>query len=269
MDVRYNAYTADKILAKIKGVQALAVSNVSAHPTDDLFDVLLNGEMDLQGLMPWSSNYTFLADIQGKDGTTLLGVYKPGQGERPLWDFPDNTLSLREFTSYLISQVLGWPKIPPTILRDGPHGLGSVQLFIDADFEAHYFTLRDAGDNVEAFRQMALFDFIVNNADRKGGHCLKGKDGQIWAIDHGLTFHIESKLRTVIWEFCEDTIPDPLLENLIQLQNLLHKPELCQILSDLITPREIQAFKKRVASLVSHRHFPPARSGRNVPFPPV
>jgi len=271
MDLKKNPFSSENILVKIKGAQALAPADTGSqnHTFDDTLETLLTGEMELQGLMPWSSNYTFLASIFGQDHPNLLGIYKPGQGERPLWDFPDQTLSHREFTAYLVSVVLGWPSIPPTVLRDGPHGLGSVQLFVEAEYEAHYFNMRGTPSFVEEFRRMALFDFIVNNADRKGGHCLKGKDGTIWAIDHGLTFHVQPKLRTVIWDFSDEVIPDPLLQELSRLQELLHNSQLCQILTNLISPREIEAFKKRVGLLVSAGQFPAARRGRNMPFPPI
>ena len=264
-----NRFDPDTIFSKIKDVHRLAATNRHELTPDAIFETLLKGDMKLQGLMPWSSNYTFLVHLSGKDQTSLQAVYKPGDGERPLWDFPDRTLSQREFAAYLVSQVLGWPSVPPTIMRDGPHGLGSLQLFIDAEYEAHYFNLRDMPAYIEDFRRMALFDYIVNNADRKSGHCLKGKNGIIWAIDHGLTFHAEPKLRTVIWEFCEDEIPSPLLQDLARLQDLMEAPELCQILGDLISSRELTAFKKRIERLVSTGYFPAARMGRNVPFPPI
>jgi uncharacterized repeat protein (TIGR03843 family) len=219
--------------------------------------------------MPWSSNYTFLVTLEGKAGRNVLGIYKPGDGERPLWDFPDRTLSHREFASYLVSQVLGWPSIPLTVMRDGPHGLGSMQLFIETEYEAHYFNMRDIPNFAEDFRRVALFDYIVNNADRKGGHCLKGADGRIWAIDHGLTFHVEPKLRTVIWEFCDEIIPEQLWKSLAHLRDTINETDLHQVLADLITPREIQAFERRINQLVSTHRFPKARTGRNVPYPPI
>jgi hypothetical protein len=259
----------DHVLAKIKTARQSALPKTPA--ADDEFDLetLLRGKMELQGLMPWSSNYTFLVALQGKNHNELLGIYKPGDGERPLWDFPSRTLSQREFASFLVSQVLGWPSIPLTVMRDGPHGLGSVQLFIEAEYEAHYFNLRDIPNLAEDFRRMALFDYIVNNADRKGGHCLKGKDGRIWAIDHGLTFHVEPKLRTVIWEFCDEPIPDLLFQSLNHLEKLMHGSEFCQALDDLISSKEIKAFRQRIAQLVSTRQFPKSRAGRNVPYPPI
>ena len=201
----------------------------------------------------------------------LLAVYKPCQGERTLWDFPEGTLCQREFATFLVSLVLGWPRVPPVVYRDdGPHGPGSVQLFIEADYEAHYFNLRHFVAFTEEFRRMALFDFIVNNADRKGGHCLKDKGGKIWAIDHGLTFHKDPKLRTVIWEFSDEAIPPPLLKVLERLQAMLDKScELYQVLGQIITPAEIRAFKKRINLLLKSAAFPEWYPGHNVPYPPV
>jgi uncharacterized repeat protein (TIGR03843 family) len=179
-------------------------------------------------------------------------------------------LCYREYASYLVSQALGWPKIPATVLRHGPHGVGSLQLFIDAEYEAHYFNLRHLTNLAEDFRQIALFDYITNNADRKGGHCLKDKTGQVWAIDHGLTFHSDFKLRTVIWEFCEEDIPARLTQDLERLRNALgESAEFCQILSQLISSREIQAFRRRIERLLTAGHLPMLNSGRNVPFPPI
>jgi uncharacterized repeat protein (TIGR03843 family) len=271
-----NPFHPDKILLKMKTVERLVQPGNSKHaPVTDsdhdlVLETLLKGKMELQGLMPWSSNYTFLVTlIPGNGAASLLGIYKPGDGERPLWDFPEQTLALREFASYLVSQALGWPNVPPTVLRNGPHGWGSVQLFIEAEYEAHYFNMRDTPTFTEDFRRIALFDYIINNADRKGGHCLKGKHGKIWAIDHGLTFHVQPKLRTVIWEFCEEAIPDPLLNDLARLQDLMRESELCQILSELINPSEIKALQKRIGLLVSTGNFPELRLGRNIPFPPI
>jgi uncharacterized repeat protein (TIGR03843 family) len=263
------------ILTKIKTVRQLKGADpdlgTSILDTEPILATLLEGEIELQGLMPWSSNYTFLVSLDSApDHSPLLGVYKPCQGERPLWDFPDGTLCRREFTSYLVSQALGWPSIPPTVLRDGPHGLGSVQLFIDAEYETHYFNLRQNSTLTDDFRKVALFDYIVNNADRKGGHCLKAKDGQLWVIDHGLTFHTDFKLRTVIWEFCEEKIPTPLVKDLERLQlQMAEASELCQILAQFISAREVQAFKRRIERLLSAGRLPELHPGRNIPFPPV
>ena len=273
MAIGSNRLEPEALLSRINQVRRLGAPCTSGSTLDGegvkVLETLLKGKIDPQGLMPWSSNYTFLVKLSLKKEATVLGIYKPGEGERPLWDFPDRTLSLREFASYLVSQVLGWPGIPATVLRDGPYGVGTVQLFVEAEYEAHYFNMRDVPDFAEDFRQMALFDYIVNNADRKGGHCLKGKDGKIWAIDHGLTFHTEPKLRTVIWEFCDEPIPDDLLEDLTRLQAALEGSELLDFMDELITTREIKAFKKRINYLVSTGHFPALSPGRNIPYPPI
>ncbi len=263
------------ILEQIKATRRLRRGDdnpcSSAIEVDHTLTTLMEGEMELEGLMPWSSNYTFLVTlIQNIDQTKLLAIYKPCQGERPLWDFPSGMLCYREFASYLISEALGWPNIPPTVLRGGSHGPGSVQLFIEAEYETHYFNLRHISALTEDFRRVAIFDYIVNNADRKGGHCLKGKDGQIWAIDHGLTFHTDFKLRTVIWEFCEAAIPTPLLKDLERLRNQLgESSEFCQTLGLFISLREIQAFKRRIDRLLTAGRLPELHSSRNIPFPPV
>ncbi|MBN1219992.1 MAG: SCO1664 family protein [Anaerolineae bacterium] len=238
-----------------------------------ILEMLAEGEIELHGLFPWSSNYTFLVALARPPAQEeLLAVYKPSQGERPLWDFPDGTLGQREVAAYLVSLVLGWPRIPPVVFRnDGPHGAGSVQLFIEADYDEHYFNLRHLTAFTEDFRRMALFDFIVNNADRKGGHCLKDKQGKIWAIDHGLTFHADPKLRTVIWEFADEAIPPPLLEDLECLRELLNESssQFCRILSRIITLAEMRAFKKRIDLLLKTASFPEWYLGHNVPYPPV
>lgn len=231
---------------------------------------LCHGAMDLEGLMPWSSNYTFLVRLTHADlPDDTLAIYKPSEGERPLWDFPGRSLHKREFLCYLFSQLLGWPQIPATVLREGPHGEGSVQLFIEADYEAHYFTMRDDNELDDTFRAVALFDLICNNADRKAGHCLQGQDGQIWAIDHGLTFHIEHKLRTVIHEVCEEEIPAQLLEDVAHLETLLCSgSELNEISANFISLKEIDALRKRVQRLLSRGRYP-RLNPYNVPYPPI
>lgn len=270
MVLKRRLFSPQKIAARLDLVKKYGSQNSVAPQTDEsTLSALLSAEMELQGLMPWSSNYTFLTSLHAPGQPEILAIYKPADGERPLWDFPERTLSHREFASYLVSQILGWPNIPATVLRQGPHGLGSVQLFIEAEYEAHYFNMRDLPAFTEDFKNMALFDFIVNNADRKGGHCLKGADGTIWAIDHGLTFHTDPKLRTVIWEFSDEPISEARLNDLARLQNLLDNSELCQVLVDVIAPQEIDAFKRRVAALVNSGKFPALRPGRNVPYPPI
>ncbi len=234
-----------------------------------LLDVLASGEMlEVHGLMPWSSNYTFLVTVCHGE-VRVLAVYKPSQGERPLWDFPQASLALREVAAYLVSQELGWEFIPPTVLRDGQYGPGAVQLFIDADFQEHYFTLRE--QEAAVFQQVAAFDVITNNADRKAGHFLRDVEGRIWAVDHGLTFHPEPKLRTVVWDFADQPIPEQILDDLRQLQSTLNEPgsRLTTQLSRLISQTETQVLRRRIGQLVRAGHYPSPGVGRSIPFPPV
>jgi hypothetical protein len=223
---------------------------------------------EAHGLMPWSSNYTFLVTVF-YDDLEALAIYKPSRGERPLWDFPDGTLALREVAAFHVSRALSWNFVPPTILREGFLGTGAVQLFVEADPEEHYFTLR--GEYAPVFQRLAAFDYIINNADRKGGHCLKGKDGHIWTIDHGLTFHQEHKLRTVIWDFAGQPIPDDIMEDLERLRQTLDQPAspLVSELRPLINDGEVKMFRHRLDRIISAGTFPQPGAGRNVPYPPI
>ncbi len=221
---------------------------------------------EAKGLLAWSSNYTFLMGIS--DGEVdRLAIYKPRRGERPLWDFPDGTLCQREVAAFLLSEALGWHIVPPTILRDGPQGIGSVQLYIEHDPEQNYFTF---GHHLRPqLMRIALFDHLVNNADRKGGHCLLDSNGQIWAIDHGICFHTQPKLRTVIWDFAGEPIPPALLETIGKLCGELSEPELRQALSALLSRAEIEALQRRAEQLVTTGVYPHPGPGRNYPWPPV
>jgi uncharacterized repeat protein (TIGR03843 family) len=234
---------------------------------DDLLALLGTGEIELQGQFLWGSNYTFLVMV-GNGEYSVPAVYKPSAGERPLWDFDRETLCRREVAAYLVSTTLGWPNIPPTVLGTGPHGPGSVQLYIEGDHEEHFFSLREMGRYDDAFRRIALFDALVNNADRKGGHCLLGSDGEIWSIDHGLTFHAERKLRTVIWDYAGEAIPPQELADLGVLQRELgaHRP-LGGALSELLSDVELGALGRRLRRLVRRREMPRPGPGRNVPYP--
>jgi hypothetical protein len=238
-----------------------------AVAVDRIIALLAQGEMEVVGLLPWSSNYTFLTTV-GDPSLQCLAVYKPQRGERPLWDFAEGTLCLREVAAYLVSQTLGWSFIPPTVLRDGPHGLGSVQLFIDAEPEAHYFTFRDG--HVPELQRITLFDCLTNNADRKGGHCLRGKDGHIWAVDNALTFHTDYKLRTVIWDFAGQPIPGDLLQDLRAFRDRLAQPDpLVEALSQLLAAEEMEALKRRLGALLKKAVFPEPGPGRHIPWPPI
>lgn len=244
---------------------------------------LQSGTLESLGLLPWSSNYTFLVKVApdsdkagrqdngGEDGDVLLAVYKPRRGEAPLWDFPEGTLCLRELAAYLVSASLGWNLVPPTVLRNGPHGFGSVQLFIENDPNQHFFTFREDPANCDALRRLAVFDLITNNADRKSGHCLLGKDGRVWAIDHGITFNADYKLRTVIWDFAGQPIPEDILDDLRRLRAEIEpRQELGKALRGLLDDAEIAAFGRRVDGLLRIKTFPgPSRAQRSIPWPPI
>jgi uncharacterized repeat protein (TIGR03843 family) len=226
-------------------------------------EVLARGELTIKGRLPWSSNATFLVEAV-LDGDTTLGVYKPERGERPLWDFPRG-LHKRERAAWHLSEALGWGLVPLTIPRDGPYGEGSVQLFVKADFEQHYFTLREDARHRDRLRRICAFDLIANNADRKSGHCLLGEDGAVYAIDNGLCFHVEPKLRTVIWEFGDEPIPAPLLDD---LRRLVAGP-LPAPLTELIDADECRALVKRARALVKMGRVPSETGGRGYPWPLV
>ena len=174
--------------------------------------VLTSGEIEILGRMPWSSNATFLVDITHED-QLVQGVYKPHQGERPLWDFPSG-LYKREVAAYELSEALGWSMIPPTVLRDGPLGIGSVQLFIPCDFELHYFHFLEDPAHHLTLQRFCAFDIAANSTDRKGGHIVADAQNHLWGIDNGLTFHAEFKLRTVIWDWASEPIPDEIRADL-------------------------------------------------------
>jgi len=227
--------------------------------------VLSQGEVEIRGRMPWSSNATFLVDVC-HDGTTLPAVYKPHRGERPLWDFPDG-LHLREVAAYRLSDALGWRVVPETVARtEGPLGPGSLQRFVPADFAQHYFTLLERPELHGALRTVCAFDLVANNADRKGGHCLLDEDGQVWGIDNGLCFHVDPGLRTVIWEFAGEPVPEALLADLARFAAADDGAGL----GELLHPDEVAATRQRAAAVVRHGRFPdPGESRRAYPWPLV
>lgn len=225
--------------------------------------LLAEGDIVVVGRMPWSSNATFLVDIE-HDGLLAQGIYKPARGERPLWDFPSG-LYRREAAAFDLSEHLGWHLVPPTIVRDGPIGVGSLQLFVPADFEQHYFTIRDAGAHREVLEELCVFDIVSNNTDRKGGHVLLDRDHRIWAIDNGLSFHAEFKLRTVIWDFGGERIPRRLLDTLVRLLDEGVPPPLVGTLDAF----ERDAVLARSRALVQEGYFPVDHTGRRHPWPLV
>jgi hypothetical protein len=234
-----------------------------------VLQVMQNGALDEEyGMLRWSSNYAFLVGIALED-VRLTSVYKPQTGERPLWDFPDGTLCYREYAAFLTSEALGWQIVPPTVLRTGPRGLGSFQFYIDHDPEQHYFTFDEALR--PQLQRIALFDALINNADRKGGHCLLDASGHIWGIDHGITFHSGSKLRTVIWDFANQPVPEALLADVTQLEVLLSDTNSAyrRALDELLAPDEVRAFQRRIRLLLRLGAFPLPGAGPNYPWPPV
>jgi uncharacterized repeat protein (TIGR03843 family) len=244
-------------------------SNSTELNVADVLTLLAKGDLDVQGMLPWSSNYTLLTTVRC-DGLQGLAVYKPRRGERPLWDFPRGTLCQREVAAYVLSAALGWALVPPTVLRDGPYGVGSVQLFIDADQEAHLFTMQKEGGFDEAIERLAVFDVLANNADRKSGHCLKGNDGRLWAIDHGICFHVESKLRTVLWDYAGQPLQPDTLADLRELRDQFDaKDSIYQMLEGLLAADELRALRRRLDRLVAAGKHPDPGPGRNVPWPPV
>ena len=229
----------------------------------EALDLLGRGAVTVKGRMPWASNVTLLAEVELR-GTCVRAIYKPGRGERPLWDFPP-CLYKREEAAYLFSEALAWGLVPPTIVREGPLGEGSFQLFVEAEFEQHWFTMREDPRHRERLQKICVFDFVANNADRKSGHCLLGPDNLIYAIDNGLCFHTELKLRTVIWDYAGETIPKGVVEDLKSfVKEGLHAP-----LAEILAPDEQQALLVRAQALADYARFPEDQSGHRYPWPLV
>lgn len=230
---------------------------------EKLQSVLSLGEYELKGQFMLGSNYTFLVDVN-YEGETYQAVYKPSRGEQPLWDFPENTLAQREVAAYFLSEQFGFGFVPVTALReDGRFGRGSLQQFIHYDVQYHYFNFTPA--DKELLKPVALFDLLVNNADRKGSHVFF-EDGthKLYAIDHGLCFHEEDKLRTVIWDFAGLSIPEELLAPLSQAQNW------SAVLEPYLSPEEIAALQRRAQWLRTEKVFPcPPQDRRAFPYPPI
>lgn len=235
---------------------------------DAILGLLCTGEIEMIGQVSWSSNYTFLTQLRGPQGE-IPAIYKPARGERPLWDFPEGSLAARETAAYHTSHALGWNFVPPTVLReDGPAGPGSLQLYIDVDHERHYFSMDD--DEKARLKPVALFDILINNADRKGGHVLLDEADHIWLIDHGVCFHTEYKLRTVIWDFIGEPIPENLLVDLDRLINFFSDgSELTAPLKSLLSDAEIESLLQRGRRLLSRPIYPEPGPGRPYPWPLV
>ena len=231
--------------------------------TERALALLRGGELEVLGRMPYSSNATFLADIC-HDGLMAQAIYKPHRGERPLWDFPSG-LFKREAAAFELAEHVGWHFVPPTVVRDGPLGEGSVQLFVPSHFEQHYFTLREDDVHVETMQKLCVFDLLSNNTDRKSGHVLLGEDGRIWAIDNGLSFHAEFKLRTVIWDFAGDAIPGAIRDDVVRLLD----EGLPGSFAGFLDAFERDAVLTRARAVVREGRFPVDHSGRRYPWPLV
>lgn len=237
---------------------------------NEILSALQLGALSLEGQFMYGSNYTFLVNCRYQ-GQSFKTVYKPLRGEQPLWDFPHQTLARREVAAFLVSEWLGWDLVPPTVFRikKAPIGPGSLQLFIEHDPELHYFnfdpTLRTH------LPKVALFDLLINNADRKAGHVLVDPDGALFLIDHGLSFHVEDKLRTVIWDYAGEPIPPALNRDVERLvADLAPGTDLYTALQPHLLSAEIKALQKRAQALVVSKEFPlPPEDRRAYPWPLV
>jgi hypothetical protein len=239
-------------------------------PSSEPAEQLLVGLPDIKilGLLHGASNYTFLTRLGPHPPSGLRAVYKPARGESPLWDFEAGSLYQREVAAYELSKVLGWPNVPPTVVRaKAPHGVGAMQLFIEAD-RRHFLGENRLHDDV--WIRVALFDVIANNADRKSGHCLFDKDDKVWVIDHGLTFHVENKLRTVIWDFSGQPLPDDLCGDVERALVDVERGTLRRAMDGLLSPAEIRVLKRRLRGVLDPRwRFPEPTSAWSIPWPPV
>ncbi len=251
---------------------------------------LAAGRLAVLGRFLWGSNATLLCRLEGvaappeevhdlaglfPDAEGLedlppspLAVYKPCGGERPLWDFPAGSLCRRETAAYLVSALGGWGIVPPTLLREGPYGPGAVQAFVAAVPDAHYFTLADDPRYRPWFQLLAAFDVVVNNADRKSGHCLLDRQGRLWGIDHGICFHAEPKLRTVIWEFARQPLPEGVVRRLERTRQALEGP-LAERLAPLLAAEEIEALGRRLEDLLAAGRYPEPGPPPHLPWPLV
>ncbi len=234
---------------------------------DELIDLFQTGEFEIEGRMADSSNATLLVVVQDSDGggRSHRAIYKPGSGERPLWDFPRG-LYRREVAMYRLAEYVGWDVIPPTTIAEGPFGEGSVQAFVNADFRHHYFSLHEDGMGTEDLLTLCALDIVANNTDRKSGHCLLGSDGRVYGIDHGLSFHAQFKLRTVMWDYIGEPLPANVTAGLGKLVSDGVPADVCSLLDGF----EIDAVVARAAALLESGCYPDDDTGgRRWPWPLV
>jgi hypothetical protein len=232
-------------------------------------ELLAGAEIEVEGQVAWSSNVTLICRLRQAEDE-ILAIYKPRLGERPLWDFSAGSLQLRELAAWRVSEALGWQLVPPTVLREGPHGPGMLQAFIPHDPNLHYLEM--PAPDPQTVARIAAFDLVINNADRKSGHVLLGEDDRLWAIDHGICFHVEPKLRTVIWEMAGERLPTGMLADLARFQSSLSLVDspLRLDLAPLLSPDEITMLGQRTAELLAAGAYPnPDPERRMVPWPPI
>jgi uncharacterized repeat protein (TIGR03843 family) len=246
------------------------VSESEGVELDRAEELLLEAEFEDCRTLWYSSNYVYLARLCAGNGETFAAVYKPQKGEAPLWDFPGGTLYRREAAAYRLSRLLGWTFIPPTVVRDGPHGIGSVQLFISHDQTSSFFEQREVPALVPQLKRMVAFDYIANNADRKGGHCLLDESQVIWGIDHGLCFHEQYKMRSVAWDWADTPIAKPLLRDIAAgREAMVAGTEVAQRVTDLLSAAEGAAIVDRMTALLERKRFPLPGPHRHYPWPLV
>ena len=237
-------------------------------PLEEVLRRLSEWDVNAIGLHPDGSNYVFV--IRLSDGNSeMYAIYKPSSGERPLRDFPYGTLHNREWAAFRVATALGWPNVPPTVIRDGPHGEGSVQLYVDADFSRHYFNERD--NKLTQFEPVAMFDVLINNADRKGGACLIDANETVWAVDHGLTFNPLARRRSVMFEFNAMRYNESLLSSVSNVRCELRRPGsgLTSDLASVLDGREVDSLVQRCDEMIETGHFPTLDPNYNVPWPMV
>ncbi|MGY0487565.1 SCO1664 family protein [Streptomyces sp. WG-D5] len=275
-----------------------APERIPARRVSDDRDLLALGELHVEGQIREASNAVLLCTVT-HEGREARCVYKPVRGERPLWDFPDGTLAQREVAAYEVSEALGWGLVPPTVLRDGPYGEGMVQLWIDTPEEPadgdgllalvdreepgegwKAIGFAEVGEGRTALlvhaddarlRRLSVLDAVINNGDRKGGHLLVDAEGRLYGIDHGVTFNVEDKLRTLLWGWAGESLTEEAVGALERLRVALGGGEPLSVrLGELITSVEVEAVRERVAGLLkSGRHREPGGEWPAIPWPPV